>query len=683
MNAHRFLFVAAALILSSAAHTQNYWVPTNGPFSGEMYSLTQARGVCYAGLFGGVYRSIDDGLTWRDAAGAGSTVFALTASSYGRVFAGSQNGVAYTDDSGASWHSRFNPHIVFALVTRGNIVFAGGPSGYVAMSTDSGATFRTMDSGRTFNADVLALQFSSGGMLYAGTYGMGAYRSNDSGKTWTQISNGLPSGVRALMLDEASNILFAGTTTGFFSSAVSGNGWTNIGPTSSPSVSSIARVTQTQALLIGTSEGVFFSTGGTQWTEVDAGITTRDVRAVLPLDSGKWIAATYGDGVFHTVNAGTSWTQTGVTSASIYTLFPLGNRILAGTGDSVFVTLDAGATWRRSNAGLRGRAVESIQLGPGGNIYALTNAGVFISSSDGDAWRDATGSPIPGNPNCLAFTQSGALLVGTSTGLFTQNTVDSLWDTIDLGISFPSVTSLWRHPNGTMYVGTNAGLMRSTTGTGLWTPLVLSASNPIIHAMTVNSHLGWIFAAGESGPVFRSSDDGLTWERVGIGLPPEVGPWGLSMVTTFQGDVFVGMTDSGVYRTNGISGTWQPWSAGLSSRSVWSLAIDFDNYLYAGTARGGVYRSVGRVTGVRESATSLPSNATLWPDPVSDFLTIASPAHGATARVIDALGRTALLTAIPRGESATLDVRTLAPGRYSVVIADGIHSSSRPILIVR
>jgi hypothetical protein len=109
--------------------------------------------------FGGVYRSIDTGLTWnRTSQGLGDTnVFSLLVVG-SKLFAGTESGLYVSTNEGANWTNGGLPlsRTVFSIATIGSVVLAG---------TDGGL-FRSVDSGKTWSGVDSDLKFGS---LYTST----------------------------------------------------------------------------------------------------------------------------------------------------------------------------------------------------------------------------------------------------------------------------------------------------------------------------------------------------------------------------------------------------------------------------------------------------------------------------------------------------------------------------------
>ena len=113
---------------------------------------------------------------------------------------------------------------------------------------------------------------------------------------------------------------------------------------------------------------------------------------------------------------------------------------------------------------------------------------------------------------------------------------------------------------------------------------------------------GHIFAAtytfmGKGGGIFRSTDNGDSWMEQDSGVTTsDIN----AVVSNSRSHIFAG-TAGGTFRSTNDGDTWNDVSSGLipPGGNVWALAIDSANYAFAGTAGGGVFRSVEPTIPVR------------------------------------------------------------------------------------
>ena len=161
-----------------------------GLYRRHVYSLAiDMSGAIYAGarpefssIDGGVFRSIDDGVTWThaDSGLPDDTVWSLSANSDYIVFAGTtSNGLFLSSDNGENWirtNSSLAEETVHAIALNSlHHVFVATPTG-VYRSTDFGLTWEQINSGLT-DTSILSLTVDSEGFLWVGSEQSGVFRT--------------------------------------------------------------------------------------------------------------------------------------------------------------------------------------------------------------------------------------------------------------------------------------------------------------------------------------------------------------------------------------------------------------------------------------------------------------------------------------------------------------------------
>lgn len=119
-------------------------------------------------------------------------------------------------------------------------------------------------------------------------------------------------------------------------------------------------------------------------------------------------------------------------------------------------------------------------------------------------------------------------------------------------------------------------------------------TNCLVISLTTNLS-GHIFAGtiaiypDISSRVFRSTDDGASWNDVGLGDTCYV----KSFVINSKGYVFAGTYYRGMFRSTDNGDSWRQINAGLTDTQAVALAINSHGHLFVGTTYygGGVFRS--------------------------------------------------------------------------------------------
>lgn len=127
-------------------------------------------------------------------------------------------------------------------------------------------------------------------------------------------------------------------------------------------------------------------------------------------------------------------------------------------------------------------------------------------------------------------------------------------------------------------------VVTNTQGTNYnWTPVASFSMNEIILTMTLDNN-GNILAGTWGGKIYRSTDNGLTWERINESM---LCAYVWSMTSNAAGTIYAA-TERGIYKSADNGTTWV--IAGLNGRDIRSLLVD-GNKIYAGIWGAGVYVS--------------------------------------------------------------------------------------------
>jgi photosystem II stability/assembly factor-like uncharacterized protein len=152
---------------------------------------------------GGVYRSMDGGMSWTYTGLTAHVIFSIGFNSANHVFVGADNdGVFRSTDDGATWQqlpTGFEDRQVLSLVIApSGSIFAGTYLGNIFRSTDGGENWMALNTG-ILSENILAMIVNAEGEIFASAAnlsthtGVGVYQSADDGDTWTQVNEGLVS----------------------------------------------------------------------------------------------------------------------------------------------------------------------------------------------------------------------------------------------------------------------------------------------------------------------------------------------------------------------------------------------------------------------------------------------------------------------------------------------------------
>ncbi len=242
--------------------------------------------------------------------------------------------------------------------------------------------------------------------------------------------------------------------------------------------------------------------------------------------------------------------------------------------------IDLAAQWIQTN-GPEGGFVPTLASN-GSTIYAgVDRVGIYKSSDGGENWKRLNVALPYDHVKALLCTPT-AIYAG-STGLFTSYDDGQTW-TSATTLSKQSIWALGASGN-LVYAGTIGGhVFRSVDGGGTWFDLSLGLPSRPISSIVIS---GTTVFAGTSKGIFMSNDSGANWQSANVGL---LRTNILTLAASGQ-YVFAGTDGGGVYRSSDNGGSWQGMSDVISDTvSIYSLQLSA-NKLYAAVSGRGVFQS--------------------------------------------------------------------------------------------
>jgi photosystem II stability/assembly factor-like uncharacterized protein len=712
------LLILVALLASATAGAQIVnWEGTNGIQGGIVTSIVRdaGRGRLFAAIYGGgVFHSTDDGATWSRIADGLSDYYitSLALDSSGVVLAGTEvAGIYMLEGNSLGWERVSDSlpfgRIVDMAVSSSGVWFASVLGEGIYKSSDKGKNWIHAQSGIIPKA-IYALTAGPNGSVYAGLYSDGIYRTTDAGETWSKISVSFPKRQVNDIVLGSGGLVYAGTDgSGVQLSTDGGVTWAavNTGLTNKR-VTSLALLDGGN-LVAATPSGIYRSDAPvTLWNPINGtGLVNVDMKTVAVGGGGVIYAGSNGSGVFATTDAGSTWhgLSAGLVGQEIRALhaspsgsiFTATNWYSSDPNSGIFKSTNNGETWAPSNGNITNAGIRAFITAPSGAVYAATyGGGIFSSTDDGATWSllsSGLGGDLGAQVNVFARDSSGNVFAGSEGGVFRFDAATSSWLSINGDMLDSNVHALGANRQGTLFAGTLGGINRSTNGGASWTRVTSIASGGIF-AITLDSK-GDIFAGTFGGGVYRSTDNGDTWEPFNTGLT-DTNIYAIA-VTTFEGREYIaaGTGSRGVFLSAEGTGMWYGSGFGPDIQAITALDVSRGGYLLAGTRGGGVFRGLMYSLSVPVESESAPGALSLsapFPNPASGHATIGY-AHRLPGRVrielFDGLGRKVADLLDGREEAGehtiAIDATGLPGGVYQVRISLGTAQASRELVVVR
>jgi photosystem II stability/assembly factor-like uncharacterized protein len=508
--------------------------------------------------------------------------------------------------------------------SRPNVVYLASAGG-VFRSDDNGATW----SDRELTAiDVIAVDPVDPDIVFAAKRGGDVSKTTDGGRTWRTVLHAMTTNIHIDPVDR--NLVYVGAHCDVFFKAVR---------------------SEYHELA-----GAYRSTdGGETWNAVNNGLTgfalCVEEIALDPLAGGTmFVSATFSEG-----------------------------------GQSV--TTNGAQTWTRTAGPV---ATHVIVADPRTNIrYGFTGrfGGRFYASADGLQWTRTAAAGVTGIYEALTIDPAtGRLFLGTSDGIFRSGDGGNVW--VRIANSPAQIRTLLFDPaTSTLFGGSTRGLFRGNWVTGEFTSVrVPDHAANVEHLAVDPTEPSTLYTASFDlfgnvfdirGRVFRSTDDGKTWETIRDGVVLN------RIAVDARGDLYAAASDyyATVFRLRKGSDVWDDtgWRIFDSRRLIahpvkpgelWSLDVNRIRFLTA--------------QGFRVIDITRPNDLSFAPNGVVAYIAAdegfgITTDDGQTIRLLDT-ARTTVVAAAPSLPSTVYRVRISDPPVMNVVErSNDVAATWRPV----
>ena len=275
----------------------------------------------------------------------------------------------------------------------------------------------------------------------------------------------------------------------------------------------------------------------------------------------------------------------------------------------------AGGSWQAS--GLQNQHLQVLAVDPNHlqHIYAGdAQAGVFASTNAGVTWLPSSvGLPMPVDINALAFDTSGKkLYAATSVGLFVSSNSASFWSRVaNVPTDNYSALSFDVNTPQVVYLASaHSGVLTSHDDGVHWTKSSSSLSAGALTSVVYDANQKDLWAASANA-IYRSSDNGVTWRTMNVGLPANVGINVLALGAVISGssDMIFAGTDHGFFLSSDAGQHWAQSQFSLANIKVSTVLLDANqpSVVYVSTDIG-VLRSNDGGQNWSPVASGLPNN---------------------------------------------------------------------------
>jgi len=550
--------------------------------------------VLVGGRYGeGVWRSADEGLSWRQATADLPSVWALAGDPRRphRFWMSQWNGLFVSDDGGESWtasNGSGRPSAIEEITVDSSTgqLYAGTATGSFT-STDDGESWSAL---RCFGkpCGYVAVDPRHAGTLVANS-SQGLLRSRDAGSTWEKLR--LPRGVRFSQLAFHGSRLL-GVSLSYVDGKVvervylgedQGDRWTLAqGQPFGPFLS----------VLVSAGDTVFLGSSG--WSTAGGVLRSRD-------------------GGNHWELARTGLSPRWIGSIAVQPLRP--ELLFAKSENHLLVSANGGSSWRVSlpfpGTFSFGGGDMLVDAGVPGRVFAALLGSLYRSDDDGAHWTRVPRVTDRGSATAVEADRrtAGGAWVGTTVGLYNSRDGRRAWKSVRLSgheqVAVLDVAAFASDPllvwaAGHAYGSPDAPrVYRSVDGGQSWQRRDDGLPGSSVTQLALHPARRDTLFAAAGGGIFRSRDGGATWQRLqapfAVAPDPELARWELVIAPAAPDTVYAYLDrpgHEGVYRSRDQGESWQGIgpAPGEAGGGVHALAVDPQDarHLFIGTGRRGI-----------------------------------------------------------------------------------------------
>ncbi len=591
----------------------------------------------YCSTNNGMYRSLDNGVTWLKLNSTPLYNIRLKPSDPSIIYATNGSDISKSIDSGQTFlpmigfpisgSSRIelntsvqHPNYVYALTAKGNKSFGG-----VCLSKDGGTTWKVMST----TPNILDNTSNGGGVGGQGDYdlalevnpnnpaeiivgGINVWKSVDTGKTWINLSHWYLPFVTTNEYTHADihylkyygSSLFCGSDGGIFKSNDLGYTWLNL--------SQGLEITEVydfdiykpnaSILTLGSQDNGTFK-HNSSWTNVFGADGFKSL--IDQSNANHFIFSTQNGSFYKTLDGGISNT----------TIFGQSTSLEAAAWETPILASDELDTI------LVGHMNLWLSKDSGNNFVKVTTS--LTNSSIKVLARSKS------NPSIVYAADANELFkldVNFTTGFATKTDV-----TLGLPIGQASISDVLVHPN--------------------------------------DENTVWVTFSGTSGlnKVYKTTNGGFLWTNE-TGVLPNV-PVNCIAYSEQNSGLYIGL-DGGVYYKDNLNPVWTSYFNGMPNTVVTKILVDeIGGKVYASTFGRGIWESNGfYISGAGIFEEKKSSDVTVFPNPANDQINIQfTQEDNVELKILDIAGKVVLYqNKIFSG--ATIDVTTLESGTYVVIL---------------
>jgi photosystem II stability/assembly factor-like uncharacterized protein len=290
------------------------------------------------------------------------------------------------------------------------------------------------------------------------------------------------------------------------------------------------------------------------------------------------------------------WTKVEeISSPYIYSALFDGDNIFVG-GDSLYISKNRGLTWQASAP--TGQPIEITAISKFGDVIYLGtySSGVYISSNNGDSW-----SPFNSGLGAYAeyakkFVSSGDTIIYATDGggVYILKPGSNIWqeynENLPSNIAWTTNDIVVSNTNIILSSGASGFYHIRPKGSSQWIEGWIQTPNGTYTTPKALLAIGNIVFSGSRAGIYKSLDNGVTWDSVGIrAMPLEAVCFAMDKNRIYAGYTRSSGNDYFVWYTDDLGESWNILDHQF--QFLLNLYI-YDNKIWAGTNDGFWYKEL-------------------------------------------------------------------------------------------
>lgn len=253
------------------------------------------------------------------------------------------------------------------------------------------------------------------------------------------------------------------------------------------------------------------------------------------------------------------------------------NEMYAATQyNGVFRSADGGKIWTKTNP--ERASLEVIATNSQGHVFTGDpDIGLLRSVDKGKSWTRITPDSVNMHVYAIGINQIDHIFIGGPRIYFSRDD-GSTWEKTDIPQDNFLTSSIDFNIQGHVFIGTNKGIFRSLDEGVTWAKVLDSVR---VYSLLVNGDKT-IFALEEYGAVYRSTDNGNSWQKLS-------GVSGNCFTSNLQENIFLGSSDSTIWISTDNGNNWNS----IRSPSVFltTISVNDNNRIFSAVRDKGIFLS--------------------------------------------------------------------------------------------